>query len=252
MERQSPLANSASLMHIRGVCNLYNITTSQDAIREWTRAMRDIMGNLEPSVDIYPNTPGPVVRNAADGQRELTRLLWGMPTPAERVKGKADYGTTNIRNPQYAHWQQYVGVENRCVVPVTSFAEPSPNPDEIDPETGIKRNYWFALDADRPLFFFAGMWTRWHGVRKVKDGPGDFELYGFMTTKPNAVVAGIHEKAMPVILTTRDEVETWLTAPWSEARHMQRTAPDDALVIVEKPATQIKFSFGQPAQGALF
>ena len=57
---------------------------------------------------------------------------------------------------------------------------------------------------------------------------------------------------MPVILTTREEVETWLTAPWSEARHMQRTAPDDALVIVEKPATQIKFPQQTPAQGSLF
>lgn len=94
----------------------------------------DIMGNLEPSLDVYPNMPGAVVRNAPDGQRELAKLLWGMPTPAERVKGKADYGTTNIRNPQYGHWQQYVGMENRCVVPVTSFAEPSPTPNDKDPE----------------------------------------------------------------------------------------------------------------------
>ncbi|TIP03230.1 MAG: SOS response-associated peptidase [Mesorhizobium sp.] len=231
------------------MCNLYNITTSQDAIREWTRAMRDIMGNLEPSLDVYPNMPGAVVRNAPDGQRELAKLLWGMPTPVERVKGKADYGTTNIRNPQYGHWQQYVGVENRCVVPVTSFAEPSPTPNDKDPETGIQRNYWFARGEDRPLFFFAGMWTRWQGVRRVKDGPGDFELYGFLTTKPNALIAPIHDKAMPVILTTREEVETWLTAPWSEARHMQRTAADDALVIVEKPATQIKFPNAGNAAG---
>lgn len=135
------------------MCNLYNITTSQDAIREWTRALRDIMGNLEPSLDVYPNMPGPVVRNAPDGQRELAKLLWGMPTPIERVKGKADYGTTNIRNPQYAHRQQFIGVESRCVVPVTSFAEPSPTPNDKDPETGIQRNYWFARSEDRPLFF---------------------------------------------------------------------------------------------------
>lgn len=82
-----------------------------------------------------------------------------MPAPVERMKGKADYGTTNIRNPQYGHWQQYVGVEHRCVVPVTSFAEPSPTPGDKDPETGIQRNYWFALNEDRPLFFFADLWS---------------------------------------------------------------------------------------------
>jgi len=117
-----------------------------------------------------------------------------MPTPAERVKGKADYGTTNIRNPQYGHWQHYVGVEHRCLVPVTSFAEPSPTPGDKDAGTGIEKNYWFAINEDRPLFFFAGLWTAWHGVRKVKDGPGDFELYGFMTTAPKVLIKPIHEK----------------------------------------------------------
>lgn len=84
-----------------------------------------------------------------------------------------------------------------------------------------------------------------------QDGPGDHEVYGFMTTKPNDLVAGIHEKAMPVMLTTPEQIETWLTAPWSEAKRLQRTAPDDALVIVDKPATQIKVP-QQAAQGSLF
>ena len=231
------------------MCNLYNVTTTQEAMRRFTQALRDIAGNLEPSLDVYPNMPAPVVRNAPDGEREVARLLWGLPTPPERVKGKADYGTTNVRNPSYAHWQQFVGVGNRCVVPVTSFAEPSPTPGDKDPETGIQRNFWFALSQERPLFFFAGFWTRWHGVRKVKDGPGDHELFGFLTTQPNAVVKPIHEKAMPVVLTTPEEVGTWLTAPWKEARALQRPAPDDLLVIVEKPATQIKFPAAtQPAE----
>ncbi|MEI5680467.1 MULTISPECIES: SOS response-associated peptidase [unclassified Mesorhizobium] len=228
------------------MCNLYNITTSQQAIRDLTRAMRDLSGNLPPSIDIYPNTPAPVVRNAPDGQREVANLLWGMPTPVERVKGKADYGTTNIRQTRYSHWQQYLDISNRCVVPVTSFAEPSPTPGDKDPETGIQRNFWFARDESRPLFFFAGLWTRWQGVRKVKDGPGDFELYGFLTTRPNGVVGPIHDKAMPVILTTEEEIELWLMAPWPAARKLQRPAPDDALIVVNKPATQIKFPQGVP------
>jgi putative SOS response-associated peptidase YedK len=144
-------------------------------------------------------------------------------------------------------------VENRCLVPVTSFAEPSPKPGDKDPETGIQRNFWFGRSQELPLFFFAGLWTRWSGVRRVKDGRGEFDLYAFLTTQPNAVVKPIHPKAMPVILTTPEDIEAWMTAPWPEAARLQRPAPADALVIVEKPATQIKSPVAaSPTQGSLF
>lgn len=97
-------------------------------------------------------------------------------------------------------------------------------------------NAWFAGNEDRPLMFFAGLWTPWKGVRKVRDGEQEFELFGFLTTSPNEIVSPIHQKAMPAILTTPEEVETWLTAPWDEARHLQRPLPGNMLVIVPPQA----------------
>ena len=47
------------------------------------------------------------------------------------------------------------------------------------------------------------------------------------------------QRAMPVILTDRDEVETWLTKPWQEAKALQRPLADDRLVIVPEPETQV-------------
>jgi putative SOS response-associated peptidase YedK len=39
---------------------------------------------------------------------------------------------------------------------------------------------------------------------------------------------------MPVILTTPEEVETWMTAPAEEALKLQRSVPDGALRIVAR------------------
>lgn len=240
-----------------GMCNLYNVTTAQQAIIEWTRAMMDRVGNLEPSIDVYPDRMAPIVRNTPEG-RELAHVRWGLPSSRQalyqatskradklRSKGKPvdfnqllkmepDGGTTNVRNTVSKHWARWLGVENRCLVPVTSFAEPDP---ASKPEGGRTPNAWFALSSDRPLFFFAGIWVpQWESVRKVKDGLETLGLFGFRTTEPNGVVAPIHQKAMPVILRRREEIEAWLTAPWAEAKALQRPLPDGLLAIVPAPA----------------
>ena len=68
----------------------------------------------------------------------------------------------------------------------------------------------------------------------MRDGETTNDLFGFLTTEPNDVVAPIHAKAMPVILTKPGEIETWLTAPAEEALKLQRPLPDGALKIVAR------------------
>lgn len=58
------------------------------------------------------------------------------------------------------------------------------------------------------------------------------DLFAFLTTEPNDVVGSIHMKAMPVILTTPEEVETWMTAPWEVARALQRPLRNGVLEVV--------------------
>ena len=59
-------------------------------------------------------------------------------------------------------------------------------------------------------------------------------IFAFLTTEPNKIVGAIHLKAMPVILTTREEIDTWMTASLGEAVKLQRPLADDALMIVAR------------------
>ncbi|MCV0348437.1 MAG: SOS response-associated peptidase [Nitratireductor sp.] len=214
------------------MCNLYNMTTTRQAIRDFIKTTREYAFN-EPSLQIYPNRYAPIIRMGEDGEREMVRARWGMPTPPMFIKGKHDSGVTNIRNTSSAHWRKWLSPQSRCLVPVTSFAEPDP----ASKQQGDKRtpNAWFALNDERSLFVFAGLWTPWHGKRMAREEPADHEVYGFLTTEPNRVVEPVHKKAMPVILTTEDEMTAWLTEPWEEAKKLQRPLPDEKLMIVEAP-----------------
>ncbi|MCS3994654.1 putative SOS response-associated peptidase YedK [Bradyrhizobium japonicum] len=133
--------------------------------------MNSRVGNLPSMPGIFPDYPAPIVRNALDG-REIVMARWRMPSSSKALmeatkkraqkleaKGKTvhfkellrmepDSGTTNIRNTNSDHWKRWLGPNNRCLVPFTSFSEFN------KAEGG---DIWFALDETRPLACF-----RWH------------------------------------------------------------------------------------------
>lgn len=222
------------------MCNLYALTKGQQAIRELAAEMDDTGGNLAAAVAdncgnlpalpaIFPDYAAPIVRTGADGQRQLTLARWGMPSPAFALVGKAvDRGVTNVRNTASPHWRRWLVPAARCLVPFTAFSEPGIG------DHGKSQPVWFALGDDRPLGFFAGIWTRWTSVRRRVDGEVTCDLFGILTTNANAEVGLIHPKAMPVILSSRADADRWLATPWPEAQALQRPLPDGALAIVAR------------------
>lgn len=201
------------------------MTKNQEAIRRLFKVTRDNAGNMPSLPAIFPDGVAPVI-HMSNTERALSMMRWGMPNPPQ-------FGgySTNIRNVKSPHWRRWMKPENRCLVPVTSFSEYAPKP---NPATGKKDIVWFAIDDERPLFAFAGIWADWNGIRGTKAKPveGDHKLYGFLTTEPNAVVEPIHPKAMPVILHESDW-EKWLDAPADEAMKLQRPWPDGGLKVVK-------------------
>jgi putative SOS response-associated peptidase YedK len=206
------------------MCTLYAQVAVQEALNKIFGVKKDSAGNLPAMKSIYPDGLAPVVRETAGG-RELIKMRWGFPPPPNASGGRP---VVNVRNTVSNFWKPWLKPEQRCLVPVTSFCEWT---DSL-PKTPV----WFALSQERPPFAFAGIWRPWKGTRGTKKDPieGEHLLYSFLTTDPNDDVQPIHSKAMPVILTTEDEMDAWMNAPIDDALELQRPREPGMLKIVAR------------------
>ena len=209
------------------MCNLYSMRKPRDELGGLFRVSDNRAVQLELLHAIFPGHIAPVVRLAADGERELVKLSWGFVL---LQNGRAPRRVSNTRDDKLSSrfWKPSFE-QRRCLVPATSFCEPR---DGVKPATW----HWFALTGDepRPLFAFAGIWQRWKGPIK-KDGPNvDIEVYSFMTTLPNALTASINHERSPVLLTTDEAHDTWLHGTPAEVAALVRPYPAEGMRIVQE------------------
>lgn len=216
------------------MCNRYGHWASVDALRRMSEQLgyglvtTSATDNLPPQENIYPDQDGPFLRPVGD-KLELVWGRWGLPPFREfDHKGRRNTPRNNIRQVQ--HWLRerhniITAPEHRCLVPFSAFAEP------------VRDSTWFEV-RDAEVGFFAGVWLAWSGER-LKEQPGktrrvrkqgDWDLYAFLTTEANDVVAPIHPDAMPVILTEPEECREWL-AGGEESLRLQRPYPDAELMV---------------------
>ena len=143
------------------MCNTYNLRGNMKQLPLFSNS------EMPPEVDfayesVHPDYVAPVIRRTPAGKNEIFMMRWGLPPiPGEREK------LTNVRRLNMPLWRPWLGIENRCLVPATSFAEWTPEP---NPQTGKKETVWFGLNINRSLYMFAGIWREWTGVRDTSIG----------------------------------------------------------------------------------
>jgi putative SOS response-associated peptidase YedK len=202
------------------MCNLYSMTKPREAVLRLFRVIANRTPPIPRLPAIFPGHSAPVVRLAADGEREIVMMSWGFVLPQQ---GKAARRVTNVRDDTIARsgfWRESFE-ERRCLVPATSFCEP----DSHRPAGW----HWFALRGDdpRPLFAFPGIWRRFVGPLKTGGEPVTIDTYAFMTTLPNGLVGAINHERMPVLLTEEAEFARWLSGPTGSAMGLARSfAPE--------------------------
>ena len=76
------------------------------------------------------------------------------------------------------------------------------------------------------------------GPKRDEPVEEEHRLFSFLTTEANGVVGPVHPKAMPVLLTTREEWRTWLDAPAEEALQLQRPLPGNMMAEVARGERQ--------------
>jgi putative SOS response-associated peptidase YedK len=152
--------------------------------------------DIHPRYNIAPMQSIPVIRNSADGVRELAQMRWGLvprwakdPAIGARMinaRGETIAEKSAFRKPFERH---------RCLVPADGFYE-------WQAVAGRKQPMHVAM-KDGATFAFAGLSERWlSSTGEVVDS------CAIVTTAANALLRPLHER-MPVIIAP-DDYQRWL------------------------------------------
>lgn len=162
---------------------------------------------FSPRYNIAPTQQVPIIRSV-DGHRELNMVRWGLIPPWATLDSVLPV-MNNARSEEVTEKKTFKSIikHKRCLVIADGFYEWL----KVDKKT--KQPYYFTLRSDKP-FAFAGLWETW------KNGSKGVDSCTIMTTKPNDVVAEIHDR-MPVILSP-DDYDLWLDPEMDDPANLTR------------------------------
>jgi putative SOS response-associated peptidase YedK len=183
--------------------------------------------NLQPNWNLAPTDDAPVIRLAANGERHLDVLKWGLvPYFAKDLKKARK--PINARSETVATSGMFKAAfaKRRCLVPAPVYYEWRDDPEGKTP---------FAARVDDDPVVFAGIWEGWRS-------PDGEELHTFstITTDANRQLAAIQDR-MPVILEKVDW-SLWLGEVEGDVPALLRPLPEGVLRTwpIEKRVGNVK------------
>jgi putative SOS response-associated peptidase YedK len=160
--------------------------------------VRKIERDLNPRYNVTPSQDIPIVRQDAEGVRELAYARWGLIPPWANDMS-IGYKLINARAETVREKPSYRSAFKcrRCVIPAGGFYE-------WQATDGPRKKPWLFRVADGSPMSLASLWEHWEGP----DGQV-VESCSILTTIANGLMAPIHDR-MPVVLPGRDDVGVWL------------------------------------------
>ena len=184
--------------------------------------------NLQPTWNLAPTDDAPVVRLAANGDRHLDVMKWGL-VPYFTKDLKTARKPINARSETVATSGMFKAAfaARRCLVPAPAYYEWRDDPAGKTP---------FAVArVDGGPVVFGGIWEHW----RSPDGE-DLHTFSTITTDANEQLAAIQDR-MPVIIEKVDW-PVWLGEAEGDIAQLMCPAPENALRIwqVDKRVGNVK------------
>jgi putative SOS response-associated peptidase YedK len=146
-----------------------------------------------PRYNVAPTQKVPVVRESAGEGRVIELMTWGL-IPFWSKDGKPGPINARVETLKEKPTFRSAYEKRRCLVPADGFYEWMKTPEG-------KRPHLIRMNGGE-IFAFGGVWERW------KSGETTIDSFAILTTRPNSLMARIHDR-MPVIIRRKDYA-SWL------------------------------------------
>lgn len=180
---------------------------------------------FRPRYNVAPSDLHWIVEAGPDGGRLLVPAVWGYLATSTRLTPRGSRPMINARGEQVGSGRTFREAfqSRRCLMVTDGFLE----------WDKARSPFWYHR-ADGGLVLLAGLYQRENLAQELADRPGekvgapDRERFTILTTRPNQVVARVHDR-MPVVISP-SRIDLWLSGQASEVIDLIAPAPEQTLL----------------------